>query len=304
MQKILITGGTGLLAINWAFALRDKMHVTLITHSRSININKVSVLNLDLNSIKNIISAIENIKPDYVIHTAGLTSVEKCELDPKEAFFVNAQLAENVALACLKTNTQMVHISTDHLYDGGKSFFSEQDNVCPLNIYGESKAAAEKKILDLGSEVLIIRTNFYGWGPRYRQSFSDNIIKNLRSGMPLKLFEDVFYTPIYIGTLIRLVHELLVQKSNGIFNIVGNERLSKYDFGMSLAKFFNLDTKHITPSKIIDHEFLAKRPNDMSLNNAKIIKKLGFKIHSMDKDFEYLLQDEKKYNISKIQSSN
>jgi len=301
MQKILITGGTGLLALNWAFALRDRMQVTITTHNRSISIDRVNILHLNLDSVDNIISVISSIKPSYVIHTAGLTSIEQCELNPNEAFLVNTQLSENVSLACIKTGTPMAHISTDHLFDGEKSFLTEEENTSPVNIYGKSKAAAEKKLLDMGAEVSIIRTNFYGWGPKYRQSFSDIIINNLRSSKAITLFNDVFYTPIYIGTLILLVHQLLNEKAVGIYNVVGAERISKYDFGVRLAKFFDLDAGLILPGKISDNTLLVKRPYDMSLSNKKIIKKLGYKANSIDEDFQYLLEDEKIHNISSVQ---
>ena len=105
MQKILITGGSGLLALNFAFALRDKAQVTVIAHTRIIDVKRIKVLNLSLDSVNKLTLAINKIAPDYVIHTAGLTSIEQCELDPRKAYYVNTQLTENVAIACINTET-------------------------------------------------------------------------------------------------------------------------------------------------------------------------------------------------------
>lgn len=300
MKKIIITGGSGLLAVNWALFFRDKIQVYIVIHSRLVSLNKVNVLNIKLDLVENIIEAINTINPCYVIHTAGITSVEECELHPSEAYYVNAQLAENVALACTKTNTKMVHISTDHLFQGEGPYIKEEEIVNPVNIYGETKAAAEKKITKLTEEVLIIRTNFYGWGPSYRRSFSDFILDNLRAEKQVTLFEDVFYTPIYIRSLIHFINELLIENARGIYNIVGNDRISKFEFGLCLAKIFNLDSSLIIPAKLSDKKSLVKRPYDMSLSNNKLKNRLNCNMNSVNDDLKCLLIDEKNLNIDSV----
>ena len=80
---------------------------------------------------------------------------------------------KKLAQISLETGSKLIHISTDHLYDGTKDIYTEDDLVSPLNVYGKTKAQAENEVLSINPKALIVRTNFYGWGLSYRKSFSD-----------------------------------------------------------------------------------------------------------------------------------
>nr|MBP6421672.1 SDR family oxidoreductase [Propionivibrio sp.] len=222
---------------------------------------------LDLESVDSLARALESIKPDIVIHTAGLTSVERCEAEPALAWHVNSELAGHVAQACARLGLSLVHISTDHLFAGHESLLAESHPVEAVNTYGLTKAEAENRVLEACPSALVIRTNFFGWGTGYRQSFSDNVINGLRAGRELTLFQDVFYTPILAEAAALAVHELVDRKACGIFNVVGDERISKYEFGISLADRFGLDSGLIKRGLITDRANLVQRPLDMSLSN-------------------------------------
>lgn len=277
-QRILITGGSGLLALNWALALRNRYLVTLGLHEREIALAGAQIRKIDLESVDNLIRTIETVQPQIVIHSAGLTSVEKCEDEPDLAKRINVELAVNVAKACAKLGLPLVHISTDHLFAGVASLVEETCPVQPINVYGRTKAEAETRVLEAHPTAMVIRTNFYGWGTSYRHSFSDVVIEALRAGKELTLFQDVFYTPILVETAAQAVHDLIDLKASGIFHVVGDERISKYEFGLKLAQEFNLDARLIKPGKIADQASLVQRPQDMSLSNQKICKLLGRKL--------------------------
>jgi len=245
MPRIFITGGSGLLAINWALALRGRYEVILGLHEREISLAGVQAVTIDLESVDHLVRTFETMQPQIVIHTAGLTSVEKCEAEPELAQRINVGLASNIAQACAKLELQLVHISTDHLFTGEDSMVDEVSPVMPVNVYGRTKAEAELRVLEACSRALVVRTNFYGWGPSYRRSFSDIIIESLRAGKELTLFHDVYYSPILVDAAVQAVHDLLVRKAYGIFNVVGDERISKHEFGLKLAQEFNLDTSLI-----------------------------------------------------------
>lgn len=276
--RILITGGSGLLALNWALALRGRYSVTLGLHEREIALAGVQTRVIDLESVDHLIRAFETAQPQVVIHAAGLTSVEKCEDEPDLAQHVNVDLAVNVARACAKLELPLVHISTDHLFAGKVASVNETFPVAPVNTYGRTKAEAESRVLEAHPHSLVIRTNFYGWGTSYRHSFSDIVIEALRAGKELTLFQDVFYSPILVETAVQAVHDLIDLKAGGIYHVVGDERISKYDFGLTLAQGFNLDPSLIKPGYITDQVLLVQRPHDMSLSNQKTCKLLGRKL--------------------------
>lgn len=300
-KRLLITGGSGLLAINWAMMLRDSYSVILALHDRQIALAGVEAIKLNLDSVENLVCAFDRTKPDIIIHTASLTSVEKCESFPTLAQFINVELAAHVAAACAIFGLPLVHISTDHLFQGDGSLLDETSAVSPVNGYGMTKAAAELRVLDICPDAMVIRTNFYGWGTSYRHSFSDVIINTLRSGKALTLFHDVFYTPILIEELVLVVHQLLGLHERGVFHVVGDERISKYEFGMKLAMEFSLDASLITPGSFADQSFLVQRPHDMSLSNQKVCKLLGRTLGDVNAHLLRLHLQEKKGLARKLQ---
>ena len=291
-EDILITGGSGLLALNWALTIREKFNVTLGLHDRKGNLKDTRSIFLDLDSKEALAHSLEALKPQLVIHTAGLTSIEKCEANPTLAKYINVDLTKNLAMTCAKLNIPIVYISTDHLFSGNESLIHEDHPVSPVNVYAKTKAEAEAYVLDMNSEVLVIRTNFYGWGTSYRQSFSDMVINNLCAGKKISLFKDIYYTPMLIEPLVNSVHELVNKKAKGIFNVVGDDRISKYDFGLRLAKEFNLDNDLIDEGKIIDKPSLVNRPHDMSLSNQKVSNYLCKKMGGLDEHISKLIAQE------------
>lgn len=290
--RLLITGGAGLLGMNWALSGRNKYAVTVGMHNRDIFLPHVEKAKISLASITSIIDSLNRIKPDLVIHTVGLTNIERCELHPEEARYINVELAANVAKSCARLGVPLVHISSDHLFSGHEEFVGEEQPVNPQNIYAHTKAEAEVEVLKQYPHALVVRTNFYGWGLPYRISFSDFIINNFRSGKSLTLFQDVFYTPLDMDELIRAVHALVVKNANGIFHVVGDERISKYQFGLKVAEHFKLDSNLINVGNISDNLSLVKRPADMSLSNEKTCNMLGRNLGGIDEQLIRLKEQE------------
>lgn len=290
--KVFITGGSGLLALNWALAIRESHTVTLGLHERVISLAGVQTQIVELESVEHLVRTFDEAQISIIVHAAGMTSVEECEAKPDLARHINVDLAGNVAKACAKLGLPLIHISTDHLFSGEMPFLAETSPVTPVNVYGRTKAEAELQVLEAHPLALVIRTNFYGWGTSYRRSFSDVIIETLRSGKELNLFKDVFYTPILVETAARAAHDLIDTKATGIVNIVGDERISKYEFGIRVAEEFSLDAGLIKPGFLTDKVALVQRPRDMSLSNQKACKLLGRQLGSVAEHLARLHQQE------------
>ena len=291
-SKVFITGGSGLLALNWAIAIRDSHNVTLGLHKQAVKIHGVNTQKIDLDSDEHLTQVFDESGTNIVLHAAGFTNIEACEASPAMAWHINVNLANNVAEACAKLRLPLIHISTDHLYAGHEPMLDEFCVLKPLNVYGKTKAEAEALVLESHPDSLVIRTNFFGWGSSYRQSFSDMIISSLRSGKELKLFTDVYYTPILAETLASAVHDLVKLKASGVVNVVGGERISKYNFGIDIARVFGLDAGLIKPSLLSNNVGLVKRPLDMSLSNQKACQLLGRELGSVTDGLIRLHQQE------------
>ncbi len=136
--RVVITGGSGLLALNWACAVRDRWDVFLGTHQHSVDLAGTNSYKLDLDDHVQLGHQLDQLSPDLVVHTAGLTSVDRCEEDRDLAHQANAVIARNVAQATASRNIRLIHISTDHLFAGDRSFYRENDQPQPLNEYGRT----------------------------------------------------------------------------------------------------------------------------------------------------------------------
>jgi dTDP-4-dehydrorhamnose reductase len=292
LKSILITGGSGLLALNWAATVRDRYAVVLGVHERIVTLREVKTQRIDLESADAIARILEVSQFDLVIHAAGFSNVEACEARPDLARHINVTLASNVAKACAELGVSLVHISTDHLFSGAESLTDESHPIAARNSYGRTKAEAECRVLQAHPQALVIRTNFYGWGTSYRHSFSDSILGMLRSGKEAMLFSDVFYTPILIEALAEAVLDLVQLKASGVYNVVGGGRLSKHEFGLRLAERFGLDATLIKPVLMAERTSLVRRPFDMSLSNQKVCRALGKVLGGVNEQIARLYQQE------------
>lgn len=289
---ILLTGGSGLLAVNWFYSKRSDYAVYLGLNERQIEPHGGHILSLDYTSEQSLLLQLESIAPCVVIHTAGLTNVEKCEENPELAYNINVELSSIVAKVTRKLSIPLVHISTDHLFSGMSSLVDEAEPINAINVYGRTKAQAESAVVDINPNALIIRTNFYGWGTSYRKSFSDQIIQSLRNNQTLQLFDDVYYTPIFVENLIQTIHDLLDKKARGIFHIVSDDRISKYEFGVLIAEEFGLNKSFIQKSTFQSQTKLVKRPLDMSLSNRKVCELLGRNLGTVKQHISLLHKQE------------
>jgi len=291
-RPVLLTGGSGLLALNWAAARRTEQRVILGLHRRRVSLRGAESVVVNPASIDELRGVFTAIRPQMVVHTAGLTSIEVCESRPDLAQHVNVELAATVAEACASLHLPLVHISTDHLFAGDVPMVDESAEPAPLNVYARTKADAERRVLAVWPTALVIRTNFYGWGTSYRRSFSDTVLAALRSGEGMSLFTDVFYTPILADVVARVCHQLVDAGASGVFHVAGEDRLSKYDFGCRLADRFGLDTSRLRPGSITDLPALAPRPRDMSLNTDAVRAAVHHRLGGVDAHLELLRQQE------------
>lgn len=282
-EGILITGGSGLLGLGWAFAARDRCRVVLGLHRRVVRLRGVEVVCPRLDDVQSLRATLRALRPARVVHAAGLADVERCEAEPERAHAENVVMAERVAAACVAEGVGLVHVSTDHLFRGDRAMLDESAEPDPVNVYGRTKAEAERCVLTTCPDALVVRTNFFGWGPGWRRSFSDFVIDACRGGQAVRLWTDVLHTPISVPALVRSVERLVDLGTRGIVHVVGDERISKYDFGVAIANRFGLDATLLRPSSAHDAPGRTRRPMDMSLSNRHLVSILGHGIGPVDR---------------------
>lgn len=275
MNKIVILGSSGLLGLNLCLALKKKYKIYPIVNKKKILIKNLKTKYLNIIKKDEIRKYLKRIKPKFLINCVAISNVEMCEKNKKLTYDINSILASNIAKVCDELSIHYTFISSDHLFSGNNFFYEENDRVFPLNNYAKSKVLAEKKIIENSNNYLIIRTNFFGFGPSYRKSFLDKIFENFKNKNQITLFCDVFYSPIYLIQLIKIIDILLKNNVKGVFNVAGSKRLTKYQFGKKIAQKFKFEKKLLKKLYLKETVQKVLRPKDMSLSNKKIKKIIG-----------------------------
>lgn len=263
-MRLLILGSTGLLGQHLAIQF-PKPNFTTILHG----FKNIADVCFDCSDELEVFSQIETIQPDLIINLISLTDVERCEREPEVAKKLNITVIKNItnAVKLKELPTKVVHISTDHLYDRIGS--SSESDIKLVNTYARTKFDGEQECTVPGS--LIIRTNFFGKSKlQVRKSLSDWIIEKLQSGKKFNAFDDVYFNPLSISTLVKFIKIAIAQDLEGVFNIGAMNGLSKYNFAKSLAQEMGSDESLIKPISVDQHLNLgAKRPKNMVMDCAK-----------------------------------
>lgn len=289
MPKVLFTGGSGLLALNWAYCLKDKWTIFLGLHRRKISPTFATVLDLDLCSETNQLHAqLVRHKIDLVINTVGLTDVDYCEANPQSAHHINCVLAERVAAVCEALSIKLIHISSDQLFDGNSQYYLESSIPSPLNVYGRTKYQAEIEVGRVAPSALILRTNFYCWGTAYRQSYSDYLLRSVRTKALVEVPSDIYFTPMLVSELVDVVNGLLSHGCYGVYNVSSDVRLSKYDFARLLVSHMGGPVDRLRPILSSQLGDRAPRPLDMSLCNTKASIVIGRPIGDVSHQLSFL----------------
>jgi dTDP-4-dehydrorhamnose reductase len=267
---ILITGATGLLGSTMVPWLRAHGK-QVVTHARRTSAD----YSADLSDRNETFAMLEKVKPSVIINLVGLTSVERCQEQPNESYLVNTRTVENLAqwMRAAGSACHLVQISTDQVYDGPERH--DETQVTLTNNYAFSKYAGELAALLVPSTVL--RTNFVGRSKvDTRESLTDWVYNSMSGKKQVQVLQDVYFSPLSMATLVRMIALVIEQKPLGVFNLGSHEGMSKADFDFAFARELNLPTETMTRIDSAQAQFLkAYRPKDMRMDCSKIEQALG-----------------------------
>lgn len=208
------------------------------------------------------------------IYLAAYHHPDEVKQNPQTAWNVNVTALSD-ALNHLGNMKKMVYISTEMVYGEGspEKLFSEKDELCPVNLYGRQKKVAEAVVLGYGFHV--VRFPFV-IGPSLlpdRKHFYDFIVEDLKNGMQVEMFEDAVKSALDFDTAAALVVQLCekgLEKIPRVLNVSGDERLSKYEIGVRIAKKHHLDTRLIQPVRMQEDQkiFSETRAGYTLLDNS------------------------------------
>lgn len=274
-MKLLLTGASGFLGWNIAAQTRDKFEVHAVVHSHRILIPGAEVHRIDLTDFRELKYAFQKLKPDAVIHAAAASQPNYCQQHRTESRRINVDAALNIAGLAADHGARLVFVSTDLVFDGKRSLYTEDDPVSPISVYAEQKVAAEAGIRDRSPDAAICRMPLmFGEPGPVANSFVQPFLKSMRAGERLNLFTDEYRTPVNARTASEGIL-LALESANGLLHLGGSERISRHDFGILLADVLEIRTARIEPCLQKDVPMAAPRPSDVSLDSTRA-QSLGY----------------------------
>lgn len=275
MMRILVTGASGLLGLNFALRYHADHQVSGVVRRNPLRNPPFRQITADLSDSQTLESVLEQTQPQVVLHCAAMANVDECERQPQRAFQVNAGLPTALARAAVRHGFRLVHLSTDAVFDGQRGDYREEDTPNPLSVYARSKWQAEQQVLEACPQAIVARVNFYGWSLSGQRSLGEFFFYNLKESRPVRGFTDVFFCPLEATQLADLLLRLVEKGAEGLFHVVSSECQSKYQFGVSVARRFGLDESLIEPVSVSEGGLVARRSPNLRLRTDKLRAVLG-----------------------------
>ena len=293
-MRILITGSNGLLGQKLVAQLLQK-GIDFMASSLGVNRNNdcpgENYRTMDICKRDEIAEVFKEFKPTHVIHTAAMTNVDACELNPQECKSLNVDSVQLLANQCLAEHCHFQLLSTDFVFDGSKGNYQEEDAPNPLSIYGHSKLQAEEYIKDLPSlQFSIVRTIIvYGTGNQLSRS---NIVKwakeALHEGKELSIIDDQFRAPTWADDLAWACIRICELNENGIFHVSGPETMSIYEIVERIAKHYQLSMDKVKQTTSSSLSQPAVRPPRTGFNLSKAKSRLGYDPKTLEETLDFI----------------
>lgn len=264
---VLVTGAAGLIgqyviraAVRWA----PKWEVHGLTREDA-----------DLTDVSRVTEIYRTLNPHAIIHCAALSRTRDCEQHPDKARLVNVTATAH--LATLAKDVPFFFLSSGEVFDGKRGWYEEGDEAGPINVYGKTKLEAEHIVLQNPRHTVVRIVLTAGTSQGGDRSFVEEMCRVAKMGGRVTLFEDEYRCPLPAGVIARALLELLDHKRPGLYHLGGRERLSRWQMGQALLRWYPVLTGRLQSGTARSYTG-SPRPVDLSLRCDKIQRLLSFQI--------------------------
>lgn len=276
-KKILVTGATGQLGQ----AMQD-IHGTY----SSLDFIFADRGTLDITNEEWLSHYLDVHQPDVIINTAAYTAVDKAENDKEAAFLVNEKGVAHIALACKARNIQLLHISTDYVFDGTATApYRETDPVNPQTVYGKSKLAGERMLQEISpAEYYIIRTSWLY--SKNGHNFYNTMLRLAREGKEISVVDDQWGSPTLASDLAQvLIHIVLTgnPSNKGIYHYSGEGECTWHAFAKAILEKYYPNGYILKPVNTDQYPTDASRPVYSVLNKRTIKQAFNLEISDWER---------------------
>lgn len=294
MKRILVTGSNGLLGQKLTDLCLSDPEIELIASSKGPNRHPVkagySYEDMDILDSGQIERVVEKYLPDTIINTAAMTNVDACENDQQNCYALNVEAVKSLITSCERHDIQLIHLSTDFIFDGENGPYREEDNPNPLSYYGQTKLDAEELLKNSSCRWVILRTIIV-YGIVNDMSRSNIVLwakSALEKGNPINVVDDQWRMPTLAEDLASCC--LLAAKKNaeGVFNASGKDMLSIIELVRKVAEYWGLDQSLIKPISADSLNQTAKRPKRTGFVLEKSEQQLGYHPRSFEQGLAFI----------------
>ena len=261
MKKILITGGSGQLGYDIYREVNKRYgdDVTIYMPNHAV---------LDITNEREVSEFIDSFEPDVVFHAAAYTKVDAAESNKDVCLDTNVYATQVIAEACERVDAKLIYVSTDYVFDGKKgSPYNEGDMTNPINVYGESKLAGEKKAM-LNPKTYVVRTSWVcGINGK---NFVKTMLNLADKKDELSVVSDQIGSPTYTVDLARLLVDMSETDKYGTYHATNEGFTTWYDFAKAI---FEVNDKNVVVKPVTTEEYKsdAARPLDSRLSKQKLV---------------------------------
>jgi len=249
-KPLLVTGASGTLGR--AF--------TRLCEARGLYVSACSRAQLDIGDGASIARVLDETSPWAVINTAGYVRVDEAERESDRCYRENSTGAELLAKACALRGLPLVTFSSDLVFDGnGRVPYVETQDVRPLNVYGLSKARAERSVMQAHSGALIIRTSSF-FGPWDEHNLVTVALRTLARGHVFRAIDDVLVSPTYVPDLVNATLDLLIDGEHGLWHLVNDGSVSWAELVRHAATLAKVSTAQLESHSWRELGLAAHRP--------------------------------------------
>lgn len=273
---LLITGATGTLG--QAFAR--------LCEVRGIPYYLLSRQEMDITNPATVEQALDELQPWAVVNAAGYVRVDDAEHEPHLCLRINAEGAAILANACVQRNVGLINFSSDLVFDGDRTQpYLESHAVAPLNVYGHSKAQAERWALYHHPCSLMIRTSAF-FSPWDEYNFLTIALRTLKAGQPFVAVTDAIVSPTYVPDLVNASLDLLIDGECGLWHLANSGAIAWADLARQTAHLAGLDPASIQPCSMKTLGLAASRPAYSVLSSER-----GILLPDLDRAIDRYLQE-------------
>lgn len=217
-------------------------------------------------------------RPTAIIHCAAIAHPPVCQRNPDAARRANVEATR--CLADLAADLPLMFFSSDLVFDGTRGGYTEADTPNPVNVYAETKVAAEQVVLANPRHTVLRLSLNFGKSPAGNRAFNEMLRNDLAAGKNFSLFTDEFRCPTAAHVTARATWELLGQRAAGLFHLCGADRLSRWEIANLLLPHWPPLVGKIQPDTVKNYQG-PPRPQDCSMNCAKVQRLLAFRLPGM-----------------------